>query len=232
VASCGAQELSYEDPLGLRGGVFDHYLEEGLAGAADLDGDGTIRLNEIVDYVEMQVREWCRAHLQPGETLQNPAALPAGKVDDLPLAFTPIDAAREALAHLSPPLTPAEQREAGAALTAGPDRDLLAQWLLALHTGPTAVTVDQYRAYRRTLTETADSLSTAIYRRLPPQDAVLAVAHLPAAADTSRWSLVDRIWVDHTTRLARGELPTDAYLDWMGDWLRAQEPAGEQRPGG
>ena len=41
--SCGSDELSYEDPLGVQAGVFSYYLAEALSGAADTNRDGVVR---------------------------------------------------------------------------------------------------------------------------------------------------------------------------------------------
>src|SRR5205823_4942776 len=111
-ASCATDQYSYEDTLGLKAGVFAHYLAEGLAGSADANHDGVIELNELVDYVDAHVRDWCRATLEPGQPVQTPTRLPAGWSDNLPLAFTPWRVARDALTRLGVALTPAEHREA------------------------------------------------------------------------------------------------------------------------
>jgi hypothetical protein len=131
-ASCGPKELSYEDTLGLRAGVFAHYLAEGLAGNADREGDGAVQFHEVVDYAETAVQDWCRTHFQPDDPPQNPVRLPSDWSTSVPLAITPIKAAREALTRLAPHLSAAEQQKAQAALASGTDRAILAEWLLEL----------------------------------------------------------------------------------------------------
>ncbi len=49
-----ARELSQEDPK-LGHGLFTYYLLQGLKGKADANGDGVITLNELNDYLYMQV---------------------------------------------------------------------------------------------------------------------------------------------------------------------------------
>jgi uncharacterized caspase-like protein len=85
-ASCGADELSYEDPLGLEAGVFAHFAAEGLSGRAASHG-GAVRLDDLVTYVESHVRDWCRANLEKDDLPQQPVCLPAGWHDDLPLCY-------------------------------------------------------------------------------------------------------------------------------------------------
>ncbi|HWX40466.1 MAG TPA: caspase family protein [Blastocatellia bacterium] len=74
-----ADERSYEDiRWGGGHGVFTHCLLEGLKGKADLDGDGFVRVAELIDYLSRVV---------PEETmgLQHPRA--AGSIDgQMPLA--------------------------------------------------------------------------------------------------------------------------------------------------
>ena len=85
-ASCGADELSYEDPLGLEAGVFGHYLAEGLSGKAAASGERVVRLEALVAYVERRVQEWCRANLEKDDPPERPVRIPSGWRDDLPLA--------------------------------------------------------------------------------------------------------------------------------------------------
>lgn len=42
-------------------GLFTYYLVEGLRGAGDLDGDGTVTLQELYQYVEREVTQRSRA---------------------------------------------------------------------------------------------------------------------------------------------------------------------------
>ena len=54
ITASGANEVSAEDEK-LQHGVFTFYLLEGLAGAADADKDGLITVDEIYQYVSVQV---------------------------------------------------------------------------------------------------------------------------------------------------------------------------------
>jgi hypothetical protein len=135
-ASCGADEFSYEDPMGLEAGVFGYFLAQGLEGSADKDGNGVVALSEVLEYVEEQVQGWCRRALQPGTKPQRPRRFPQNWSDDLPLASTPlwgrIEEAKAALQRLGGQLNAAEQREAATALASPADRALLAEWLIKL----------------------------------------------------------------------------------------------------
>jgi hypothetical protein len=243
-ASCGAKELSYEDTLGLKSGVFAHYLTDGLTGKADKNGDGVIQLSELAEYVETEVGGWCRANLPPAETQQHPARLPSGWTDDLPLAFTPMKAARDALARLTPLLSSSELQEASASLANDSDGPILAEWLLELDAGvqaheaqgdppagsperpnartPERLTLDQYRTYRRTRREEPTTLPAQVYRLLPPEEALIAIAHLPATEEAARWNESQKAWHERVERLTRGELPVNGFVDWMDDWLRTK----------
>jgi hypothetical protein len=46
----------------LRGSVFGHYLQLGLAGAADSDGDRSVSLHELVSYLQANVARWVGVH--------------------------------------------------------------------------------------------------------------------------------------------------------------------------
>jgi hypothetical protein len=60
LASCNAEEESFEDPD--KGhGVFTYFLDQGLRGAADADGDGLITAGELHVYTRRAVTEWARA---------------------------------------------------------------------------------------------------------------------------------------------------------------------------
>ena len=48
-------------------------------------------------------------------------------------------------------------------------------------------TLEQYRAYRRVLREEPEGLRAKIYQVLPPRQALIAVAHLPASDDPAKW---------------------------------------------
>jgi uncharacterized caspase-like protein len=86
-ASCGADELSYEDPLGLEAGVFGHYLAEGLSGKAAAPGKQAVHLDDLVAYVERHVQEWCRANLDKEDPPERPVRIPSGWHEDLPLTL-------------------------------------------------------------------------------------------------------------------------------------------------
>jgi uncharacterized caspase-like protein len=86
-ASCGADELSYEDPLGLEAGVFGHYMAEGLSGKAAAHGDRVVRLDDLAAYVERHVQEWSRANLDKDDPPERPVRIPSGWHDDLPLTL-------------------------------------------------------------------------------------------------------------------------------------------------
>jgi hypothetical protein len=231
--------------LGLRAGVFAHHLGEALSGGADADGDGIVRLGEVVSYVEVAVRSWSRTNLQADETPQHPAHFLSGGSDDLPLAFTPVQAAREALGRLSTQHTPAEQQAAAAALSSSSaERGILTEWLRELDAGfrgaagsfpknpldraMERLTLDQYRTYRRVIREEPDSQRAKLYRLLPPRQALVALAYLPVSDEPTRWDETAKMWHDKIQRLARGELSGEAFGDWMDDWLRAKGPAPRQ----
>jgi hypothetical protein len=55
--SSKSKEFSLEDG-GLRQGVFSHFLIKGLKGAADVDGNKTITIKELFNYVYKHVREY------------------------------------------------------------------------------------------------------------------------------------------------------------------------------
>ena len=67
-----------------------------------------------------------------------------------------------------------ERQEAAASLGNESDGPILAEWLLELEaavaqpSSPGAVTLDQYRTYRRIRREEPSTLRAQIYRLLPP----------------------------------------------------------------
>lgn len=69
MASCGADETSYEMSEGGHG-VYTHYLLEGLKGAADADGAGLITLSSLQAYVARAVPGWCQQQMK--EKVQQP----------------------------------------------------------------------------------------------------------------------------------------------------------------
>ncbi len=91
-----SDEKSYEDERWDGGhGVFTHFLLEGLQGKADRDGDGVVRVGELVDYLSEVV---------PKETqgLQHPRV--AGNMEArMPLAVVPT----ASVAPHRPPIAPA-----------------------------------------------------------------------------------------------------------------------------
>ena len=60
VTASRASEVSIEVPE-LGHGLFTHYLVQGLRGAADLDRDGIVSLQEVYQYLEQQVSQKSRA---------------------------------------------------------------------------------------------------------------------------------------------------------------------------
>jgi hypothetical protein len=56
LSSCDTAEVSLESPE--LGGVFTHYLCQGLTGAANNDGDGLITIAELYGYVAREVQAW------------------------------------------------------------------------------------------------------------------------------------------------------------------------------
>ncbi len=219
-ASCAADQISYEDPVGLEAGVFGHYLFEGLSGKADADQDGVVRLGEVAGYVEAGVRGWCDTRLEGSETQQRPVRLPDRWTSDLPLAFDPdqlyLEAGRAALKRLGAKLTPAERRDAETALRTR-EGVLLAEWLPELEAaGTTAaapVTLEQYRAFRRVVIEEPSSPRAGLYRHLPPRQALSADALLSLPGDAGV------AWRHQAENLARGLLKPEDFTGWMDDWL-------------
>jgi hypothetical protein len=233
--SCGSDELSYEDPLGVQAGVFSYYLAEALSGAADTNRDGVVRMSEVVEYVGPAVQEWCKRSLEAGDRPQRPQCLPGRWREALPLAFDPlrtrVAAARAALERLGTRLAPAERREAEATLRSGTDSDgrlnpagaILADWLIELGggAGATSVTLEQYRAYRRALGGEVSDVRTSVYRLLPPAQALAAEAGL---AMTGAAGVA---WREQTALLAKGKLSAEGFADWMDDWLRGHGARAE-----
>jgi hypothetical protein len=247
-ASCAADQLSYEDPLNLEGGVFGHYLADGLSGAGDEDRDGVVRLNEVIRYVTTEVQGWCRTNLEPDDRPQRPVRLPTGGADDFAVASDPLRtravAAEAALRRLAGRLTAEERRDAEAALNAGTDRDgrlnvagsVFAEWVLEVDASLSAagsppersgadarhendITLDRYRAYRRIVAQSPESAEATLYRLLPPRLALMAVARLDQPGEAGR------VWRDQAGRLRQGELSPEAFGDWMDDWLQNTPPA-------
>lgn len=78
-ASAERNQVAFE-PVELRAGVFTYYLQKGLKGAADEDGDHVVTLGELLEYVRSGVRHYTKGRQVP--------AISATSFDrDLPLAF-------------------------------------------------------------------------------------------------------------------------------------------------
>ena len=60
ITASQASEVSLEVPE-LGHGLFTHFLVQGLRGAADLDRDGIVSLQEVYQYLEQQVSQKSRA---------------------------------------------------------------------------------------------------------------------------------------------------------------------------
>jgi len=60
ITASRAAEVSIELPE-LGHGIFTYYLVQGLRGAADLNRDGIVSLQEVYEYVEQQVSQKSRA---------------------------------------------------------------------------------------------------------------------------------------------------------------------------
>jgi uncharacterized caspase-like protein len=60
ITGARGSEVSLELPE-LGAGIFTHYLVQGLNGAADLDRDGIVSLQELYSYVEQEVSRKSRA---------------------------------------------------------------------------------------------------------------------------------------------------------------------------
>jgi hypothetical protein len=58
--SCSAGERAFEDAE-LRHGIFFHFVIQGLLGAADLDQDGNVDLDELAQFVKKRVPDFARA---------------------------------------------------------------------------------------------------------------------------------------------------------------------------
>jgi len=71
LASCAADEISYVEEEA-KSGVFAGRLVEGLAGAADADGDKVVTLAELHAFVKRSMKDWC---LKTGKT-QTPFVAP------------------------------------------------------------------------------------------------------------------------------------------------------------
>lgn len=61
LAASTNQQKAHEDN-NVKHGVFSHFLIKGLQGAADVDGDKVVTVDNIRDYITHHVREWHVAH--------------------------------------------------------------------------------------------------------------------------------------------------------------------------
>jgi hypothetical protein len=93
VLACGPNEVSLEDPEWGSHGIFSHFLATGLRGEADLDGDGTVALPELVQYLAARVPKQAEAIIEelrqgggpaPAQRRQNPTMIWSGPIS-LPL---------------------------------------------------------------------------------------------------------------------------------------------------
>lgn len=78
-ASAERNQLAFE-PAELRAGVFTYFLQKGLGGEADENGDHVVALGELLEYVRTSVRHYTKGR-------QVPAISPTSFDRDLPLAF-------------------------------------------------------------------------------------------------------------------------------------------------
>ncbi|MFO0811165.1 MAG: LCCL domain-containing protein [Gemmataceae bacterium] len=67
--SCSAGELAHEHP-DLGHGVFFHHVIAGLKGAADANNDGKVTLNELDDYVKVEVSRYVHNKLNAAQSPQ------------------------------------------------------------------------------------------------------------------------------------------------------------------
>ena len=79
ITAADTNEFAQEDERWGGNGVFTHFLLEGLAGAADLDGNGIVYFTELFDHVSNHVRQATGGQ-------QNPQRSGLG---DIPLAIVP-----------------------------------------------------------------------------------------------------------------------------------------------
>jgi hypothetical protein len=75
------------------------------------------------------------------------------------------------------------------------------------------ITLQSYRKYRQTVTQSTVSPQATLYRKLPPRLALAAVPQVEAPGEAGK------VWRDQTERLRSGELTPDEFSDWMDDWL-------------
>jgi hypothetical protein len=79
VTSCGPGELALESDELDRHGIFSYYAALGLRGEADLDGDGTVGLGELVQYLANKV-PWEARRASGGFLTQTPQLVCRGQV--------------------------------------------------------------------------------------------------------------------------------------------------------
>ena len=78
-SSAEKSQVAFE-PVELGAGVFTHFLEKGLSGAADENGDRVVTLGELLEYVRAAVRHYTKG-------VQVPAVSPTSFDRELPLAI-------------------------------------------------------------------------------------------------------------------------------------------------
>ncbi|UCE62070.1 MAG: caspase family protein [Phycisphaerales bacterium] len=82
LTSCGPDQFSLEsEELGWHG-IFSHYVALGLRGEADLDGDGTVGLGELAQYISNKV-SWEANRASSGSVEQVPELICRGRIDPM-----------------------------------------------------------------------------------------------------------------------------------------------------
>jgi len=99
LSSSGIDQVSLESAE--TGGVFTHYLCEGLRGPANSNGDGYITVSEIAAYVTERVREWS---FQNNENMT--PVLSGAAMGDIPLVV--VEAPEQVYAYAAPQAVDAE----------------------------------------------------------------------------------------------------------------------------
>lgn len=110
VNSVSPDEIGWSSPA-LAGSLFGYFTARGLSGYGD-DGSGRVTLGGLVDYVNREMANWCRAHRMP---MQRAMQVPAS-VDDFavtwPLSPRVFDRLQQALPLASESSVVADQRDA------------------------------------------------------------------------------------------------------------------------
>jgi len=79
IMSSKAEETSLESS-GLRQGVFSHFLIRGLKGEADIDADGMVSIQELYDFIYVQVRAYTNMRQSPVIRGEYEPAMPVAMV--------------------------------------------------------------------------------------------------------------------------------------------------------